>query len=199
MQKLIRADSWLPLPPRRTWCLQPVFLFNCLSVICTRGRGGAQLEPEGWEWSTVNGQPPSSLALLLPQTSALPKPICFLRTLEATMQATISPDLPYTLVSSTGEGGSKYSSSICWSPVQGISWKGRLPFCLFNKDSVSPYNPSRRKICSFCHLEPRTLYVKQAVSFPLYRTDSLTQDCRNSLVSVPQIPAFRPSWLFRAS
>lgn len=32
MQKLIRADSWLPLLPRRIQSLQPVFLFNCVSV-----------------------------------------------------------------------------------------------------------------------------------------------------------------------
>lgn len=32
MQKLIRADSWLPLLPRRIQPLQPVFLFNCISV-----------------------------------------------------------------------------------------------------------------------------------------------------------------------
>lgn len=102
MQKLIRADSWLPLLPRRIQSLQPVFLFNCVSVSSAPQEEAGLSRTRRQGMRTVNGQPPSPLALSLPWTSTLLKPIFFLQAPEATGQVTSPPDLPYTLASSTG-------------------------------------------------------------------------------------------------
>lgn len=97
MQKLIRADSWLPLLPRRIQSHQPVFLFNCVSVSSAPQEeaglsGTRRLGMRNNEWST--SQFAGSLTPLEFYTAEL------LQALEATGQVT-SPDLPYTLASSS--------------------------------------------------------------------------------------------------
>lgn len=59
MQKLIRADSWLPLLLRRIQPVQPVFLFNCVSVSSAPQEevGLRRTRSQGMrssEWSTLH-------------------------------------------------------------------------------------------------------------------------------------------------
>lgn len=49
MRKLIRADSWLPLLPRRIQSLQPVFLFNCVSVSSAPQEEAGLDRTRGWQ------------------------------------------------------------------------------------------------------------------------------------------------------
>lgn len=156
MQKLIRADSWLPLLPRRTQYLQPVFLFNCLSVICTPGTGRAQQNQKAGneeQW-TVNHPVPwhcFSLALLHARN---PFALC----------KHYAGDFSQLALHLSFFHWVRSLQNIQVAFVDHQSRKfieeGGFHSLFFNKDTVSPYNPGSRKICSFCHLEPRTQYVK---------------------------------------
>lgn len=94
MQKLIRADSWLPLLPRLTQSLQPVFLFNCVLVSSAPQEDAGRSRTRRQGMKNSEQPPPSALAVSLPWTFTLLKSIFFLQALAAT-------DLPYTLVSPT--------------------------------------------------------------------------------------------------
>lgn len=115
MQKLIRADSWLPLLPRLIQSLQPVCLFNCVSVssVPQEEAGLSRTRRLGMrnnEWSVSQ----FLLAILLPQSSTQLKPIFFLQVLEATGQVTF-PDLPCRTpeLLPVGCEAPKSSNSIC--------------------------------------------------------------------------------------
>lgn len=155
-----------------------------------------------WEWGTVKGQPPSSLTVSFPWTSTLLMPIFLLQALEATGQATSPPGLPYTLATSIGIWSP--SSTIWWSPVQGIyamflAWKG----CFHSPSLIKTLSHSitlgreRYALSTIWSLEPHT--PNKLYNLPCLEQTNHPEGSWNSLFSLPQILALRPPWLFRDS